>query len=219
MTNPQQHHPQGREAPATPAVSNLPFLIAIVLVLVSAGALGWWLLAGGEETASTASPITLPTDGSIQIAPASELLASDVTGQPPQPGTPAPDFRFTLADDSTMHLSDLQGKKVLLNFWATWCGPCKAEMPDMQALQATYPDDLVVLAVNQQETVEQIVPFAEDLGLTFTLIADEDGTIGDAYAARGLPTTYFINRDGTVHSLHAGLLTREMMEQRVQELP
>ncbi len=217
MTNPHPP-PHGRKAPTAPAVSNLPFLIAIVLVLVSAGALGWWLLAGSNAPPTTATSVTLPTDGSIQIAPTSELLISDVSGQPPQPGTPAPDFRFTLADDSTVQLSDLQGKKVLLNFWATWCGPCKAEMPDMQALQVSYPDDLVVLAVNQRETVDRIVPFAEELGLTFTLVADEDGTIGDAYAARGLPTSYFINRDGTVHAMHAGLLPRDMMEQRVQEM-
>ncbi len=118
-------------------------------------------------------------------------------------GQRAPDFTLVRADTGeTVSLSDLRGQTVVLNFWATWCPPCRAEMPELEAayLEQGYPDDLVVLGVNQEETVEQVMRFMDDFSLTFPVVLDTDAAVRKRYAVPGLPATFFIDREGVIRA-------------------
>ncbi|OAN44859.1 alkyl hydroperoxide reductase [Chloroflexus islandicus] len=132
------------------------------------------------------------------------------------PGEKAPDFSYTLAD-GTYKLSDLRGKPVIVNFWATWCLPCVEEMPEFEAARRANPD-LVILAVNRNESTEAIAAFAPKVGVSFPLITDRDGAIGERYGVTNLPTTFFINRDGTIAARHLGALTAARLAERLAEV-
>jgi thiol-disulfide isomerase/thioredoxin len=144
-------------------------------------------------------------------------VAAVPEGQQPVIGEDAPDFSFVLADDQGTSLADLTGKPVVINFWATWCGPCRQEMPDLVALHEENPD-LIVLAVNLQEDLAQVRPFAEEFAMTMPVILDTDGNIGRAYGVRGLPATLFINSDRQIASRWDGMLTAELLADRVATL-
>jgi thiol-disulfide isomerase/thioredoxin len=106
---------------------------------------------------------------------------------------------FTLEDLSgrTVSLSAFEGKVVLLNFWATWCGPCRAEIPSMQALyEELSPQGFEIVAVNLREPVSRVSPFVEQYGMTFPVLLDTTGEIGSVYGASSIPTTYVIDRRG-----------------------
>jgi peroxiredoxin len=152
------------------------------------------------------------------IATESHMLERP-SGEPLNVGDEAPDFAYTLADGTTHQLSDLRGQRVLINFWATWCPPCKAEMPDIQAAYEQYGnDDFMVLAVNSAEEQARVEAFAAEMGLTIPLITNEAGDIGTGYGARGLPTSYFVDRDGTISYRHTGIMTTAFIQQRSEEM-
>jgi thiol-disulfide isomerase/thioredoxin len=134
-----------------------------------------------------------------------------------EPGVPAPDFALALADGRHLRLSDLRGRPVVINFWATWCGPCRIEMPEL--LRAAEADpELVLLAVNLQEEMAAIIPFAEALGMTTPVVLDPAGEVADRFGVRGLPTTVFVGRDGNIHTTYAGILTPAALAERLAEI-
>ncbi|MDH7486022.1 MAG: TlpA disulfide reductase family protein [Anaerolineae bacterium] len=127
-------------------------------------------------------------------------------------GRYAPDFTLTDLNGEAVSLSDWRGQVVLLNFWASWCAPCRQEMPLLQATYSAYADDgLVVLAVNMGEEKRRVENFAADLALTFPVLTDEEITAGTLYRVRGAPTTYFIDRDGVIRQRYVGPLSAEML--------
>ncbi len=131
----------------------------------------------------------------------------------------APDFTLRTLDGKQVTLSDLRGRPVLINFWATWCPPCRLEMPAMQRVYERHKDEgLVILAVNYRETEEQVRPFVEELGLTFSILLDRDGNVANQYRVLGLPTTYFVDRTGRVRQVRVGAMSEDFMETNVQEL-
>jgi peroxiredoxin len=119
-----------------------------------------------------------------------------------QVGERAPDFESVTLDGESVALSDYRGQVVLLNFWATWCGPCREEMPDFEAIyQQRAADGFTVLAVNFAESPEQVAAFVDELGLSFPVVMDESGEInGDVYgsAVSGYPTSLLLDRDGVI---------------------
>lgn len=170
------------------------------------------LLAACMQTSQTNPPLVV---GETPIAAESTLI-----DRKPDwaaiPGERAPDFSYTLPD-GVHKLSDLHGKPVIINFWATWCLPCVEEMPTLDAARRANPD-LVILAVNRSESTEAISAFAPKVGVSFPLITDRDGVISERYGVVNLPTTFFINRDGTIAVRHVGALTRERLAERLAEV-
>jgi thiol-disulfide isomerase/thioredoxin len=133
-------------------------------------------------------------------------------------GDLAPDFQYTLNDGSAHKLSDLRGKKVLVNFWATWCGPCRLEMPDLQRALNDYGDAVVVLGVNKIENREVITPFADEVQVAFPLIPNKSGDISGRYGALNLPTSYFINTDGTIGFRQVGVMNYDFIKKHIDQL-
>jgi thiol-disulfide isomerase/thioredoxin len=113
-----------------------------------------------------------------------------------------------------MRLSDLRGRPVLLNFWATWCIPCRAEMPDLDAALRTYaPQQLAIVGVNNGEKYKQAQSFLDKLGVHFTAFAyDPDSTVAKRYAIQGMPTSYFIDAKGVITRVVLGPLTPAVMK-------
>lgn len=134
-------------------------------------------------------------------------------------GDLAPDFELTTLDGETVRLSDYRGEKVLLNFWATWCPPCRAEMPDMQQFHADH--DATILAVNllgTEKSPEEVEKFLDEYGVTFTVLSDDLNHVASLYNASALPTSYLINSKGEVHNIAVGALNYEMMVQAFDEM-
>lgn len=139
--------------------------------------------------------------GYSEDTPISRLDASMIATSPrPTIGSQAPEFRLLDMNGRPVALSDLKGKVVLLNFWATWCFPCRVEMPSMEVLYRSYRDKgLEILAVSVDEQGPAVTrPFQEDKGLTFPILHDRDYQVGLIYGARSLPMTYIIDRHGVI---------------------
>ena len=139
----------------------------------------------------------------------------------PQPavGHPAPDFTLTRFDTGEeTRLSDLRGKPVILNFWATWCRPCRAEMPALQATYERYGEDLLVIGVDQGEASGVVGPFLEEFGITFPILLDGDMSVGREYRILGLPTTFFIDSQGIVRGVHAGEINSAILAEGIVDI-
>ena len=145
-----------------------------------------------------------------------ELLAEDsvidfglTDDRSPEVGRPAPNFVLPSLDGEPISSEQFRGKTLVLNFWASWCPPCRAEMPDLQALweERLPQDDLVVLAVDflAEDSVDAAAGFVEEFALTFPVVTDTpDGDVGIRYGVRGLPATFFIDRDGILRKVSLG---------------
>jgi thiol-disulfide isomerase/thioredoxin len=166
------------------------------------------LLALALAACATAGGAAAPTAPVVarSIAVDSKIVGDAGQADIPQVGQLAPDFQYTMPDGTTHTLSDLRGKKVLINFWATWCGPCRSEMPDLQRALGEAGGAVVVLGVNKAQELKEIAPFADELGISFLLIANESGDIAGRYAAQNLPTSYFVNSDGTIGLKKTGVM-------------
>ena len=152
------------------------------------------------------------------IAPESKIVGDSGPADLPQVGQPAPDFQYTMPDGSTHTLGQLRGKKVLVNFWATWCGPCRSEMPDLQKALGEVGDSVVVLGVNKAQELKEIAPFADELRISFPLIANQAGDIAGRYGAQNLPTSYFINSDGTIGLRKTGVMNYTFIKTHLDQL-
>ena len=142
------------------------------------------------------------------------FLSADPTGAStngripaPQTGFLAPDFTLETMSGRTYALSALRGNVVVVNLWASWCLPCRAEMPSIQHVHDEYKDrGLVVLAVNStsQDNVAAVDAFVAEFGLTFPVVMDYEGKVAKLYRLTALPTTYFIGRDGVIRKVTVG---------------
>jgi peroxiredoxin len=125
----------------------------------------------------------------------------------PQEGFLAPDFTLKNLDGESFTLSEMRDKVILVNFWATWCPPCRSEMPAMQQVYTDYgSDELLILAVNStnQDRITDIETFVFEQGLTFPVLLDTTGEVYDRYQVRSLPTSFFIDREGLISEVVIG---------------
>ncbi|UOQ87189.1 TlpA disulfide reductase family protein [Gracilibacillus salinarum] len=136
-----------------------------------------------------------------------------------QIGNLAPDFELQTLAGETVRLSDFRGEPVLLNFWATWCGPCRSEMPDMQRFHEDTGAAVLAINLTDTETNTQNVPdFQKEYALTFPILLDEDGKVSKRYEIRPIPTTYIIDSDGIIQFFVFGPLNYEQMKLEFDKL-
>lgn len=138
-------------------------------------------------------------------------------------GKVAPDFELAKLDGTEVKLSDLKGKKVILNFWATWCGPCQQEMPDMEAFYKEHKGNVEILAINYTPSEkgggeEKVSNFAKEKGITFPVLLDKNIDVTTAYKVITIPTSYFIDTKGVIQDKFIGPMTQKEMEKRITKL-
>ncbi|MDT0161182.1 MULTISPECIES: peroxiredoxin family protein [Bacillaceae] len=179
------------------AASIMAIAIAIVLVNV-------WKSSPPEEPVQTST----------------EEEESPPASSAPEEGAVPPDFELTTLAGETVRLSDYKGQKVILNFWATWCPPCKAEMPHMQKFYEENKDkDVEILAVNLTNAdngTKAIESFVQEYGLTFPIPLDQDGQLGVQYQVFSIPTSYIIDTNGVVSKKIIGPMDEEMIKNLVK---
>ncbi len=166
----------------------------------------------------TATWVSLPTETPIPTATPSP--AATKLPVAPVPGALAPDFVVSDPDGNPIQLSAYRGKRVLLNFWATWCPPCRVEMPALQEAYTSYAgDDFVILAINYLESSEDIKAFLQSNGLTFPVGIDSSGEVFRSYRVASIPTSLFLDRNGVVLAVYRGPLTKEAIDQVLARAP
>ena len=140
---------------------------------------------------------------------ASPVATNEVDGVPIgiSVGRRAPDFSGTTVDGETVNLRDFRGRTVLVNVFASWCGPCIAETPHLVEASEAYPEDFVVLGVNLQESSDAVLAYLADFGIAYPLVMDPNSEITSVYQPIGLPTSWFIDSDGIVTYVHVGPMT------------
>ena len=186
-----------------------------------------------SESASVAPPVSSGEEDNHSEPKSSAPASSEAESSEPEeeiPEIPAPDFTLTDQNGNTHTLSDYKGQVVFLNFWATWCGPCKQEMPDIQAMYEEFNqnnDDVVILGVanpktdevpyNQDGTIEEVTQFLSDNGYTYPVVMDTTGEIFASYGVTAFPTTFMIDKEGNVFGYITGTLTDSLMHDIVQQ--
>lgn len=173
-----------------------------ILIAIVVGMLGWAVY----EFASSSGNEIVPSDSVETI----DEIGIDK-------GYIAPDFELTTLDGERVRLSDYRGKRVMLNFWATWCPPCRAEMPDMQKFYENK--DVVILAVNLIETEshpDNVQDFIDEFGITFTIPLDEGSNVASQYEIFAYPTSLMIDSNGYIQSKFMGAINYDIMVQQFE---
>lgn len=137
-------------------------------------------------------------------------------------GLKAPEFELETLAGEEVKLSDFQGKKVMINFWATWCPPCKEEMPDMEELHKKTSDDVVILAVNI-DPENDVKGFASDMGVTFPILMDKKSDkqpklVNEIYQLISIPSTFFLDEEGIIRYKYVGALKLKEMENYISQI-
>lgn len=194
-------------------------LVVIGLLMVT----GWMDTLSGSLASSDPQPT--PT---VQVTQQPEVTDTpEATDAPEESQAPIPALDFTLTDQfgNTHTLDQYKGKTILLNFWATWCGPCRSEMPDLQAVYEDYGNnekDLVVLGVaapnlGQEGSAEDITAFLEENGYTYPTLMNEDASLFYSYGISSFPTTFMIDKNGNVYGYIMGAQSREVFDDIIQQ--
>jgi peroxiredoxin len=148
-------------------------------------------------------------------------LAASLSAAAVQPSAPAPGFTLRSADGSNLSLQEQRGRVVLINFWATWCAPCKQEMPHLNRLHDKYRSSgLVLLGINIDDDPRNGIAGAGKLGLRFPVLLDADKQVSRLYELASMPSTVVIDRDGRVRYIHRGYREgyEALYEQQIREL-
>ncbi|MFP3897081.1 MAG: redoxin domain-containing protein [Anaerolineales bacterium] len=175
------------------------------------------LAACAPEAASTPSPTPVSTqEEKPSITPTKQASTNPKS---PEAGNPAFDFTLQSLGGEEVSLSDFRGQVVMLNFWASWCGPCRIEIPHMIELYNEKRDQgFEIVAVNLREDADRVEDFSQELGMAFPILLDKNGQIGAAYHVRGIPTSIFIDEEGVIRHVHMGTLTESALQRYVADL-
>jgi peroxiredoxin len=146
-------------------------------------------------------------------------ISGEVQTPAPDVGQFAPNFRLRDPHDRIYELKDFEGNIVLLNFWATWCGPCRLEMPLLeQHRQELADENFVILAVNLQESVTAVQAFVDEMGLSFPVLLDEDGHVSEQYRIIGYPSTIIIDSSGRIRTIHIGIISEPQLHEYLGQI-
>jgi len=186
---------------------------------------GIWIVAGVVMVAIIAAAFffgggLLNSQAADQPA-TTESATADLEAKPVA-GFSAPDFTLQTLEGETVNLSDFAGQPVIVNFWASWCGPCRLEMPHLQQTYVDRADDeVVVLGVNltkREPNRDEISAFMDEFGITFPVVLDEVGDVATLYEVRGQPASVFIAPDGIINTVFYGPVTEQFIDDRVEEM-
>jgi peroxiredoxin len=133
-------------------------------------------------------------------------------------GELAPDFTGTTLDGETIRLSDFRGKIVLVNDFASWCGPCLIETPHLVDIYNAEGGEVVIIGLNLEETETHVAGYRDEFDVTYPLVLNQDGALTEIYRPIGLPTSWFIDPDGVIRYVHAGPMTTPMLEEAIAAL-
>ena len=211
---------QQAESQGSSGGRNLIVVFAGFLLLGAALGLllfGGTIFGGGNGDSQTGGSSVLDQ---VSAFPTSEIGIAQIPSNRPvagilEAGDQAYDFTLQDLDGNTVSLVDFRGRPVIVNFWATWCAPCRIEMPELQAAFEQYQDEeLSILALDQDEPIDVArAYFYEEMNLTFTPLLDENSAIATRYGSYSvLPTSYFINGEGLVTAVHRGPMTMSQIE-------
>lgn len=195
---PDRHRPAGTTRPRVPVRRGLAGLLG-ALALVAVGCTG--ATDGADQTTTGASPATSGTDH--------EDGGTTDTATNEDSATPVPDLEVEAFDGDTVTIDDYRGTPLVVNFWASWCPPCVAEMPDLEAVHQASNDQVAFVGVNTQDTVEAAEDLVEQTGVTYDLVRDPDGELFRAFGVFGMPSTFYVDASGAIVHQHTGLLTRD----------
>lgn len=177
------------------------FLIPLLTVILASCGSGSSSQGSAEPDQEYGAPVEVPSAPPEVSAPETAMgkRLSSLGFQTPTADLPAVDFSLKDLSGQEQNLSSYAGKLVFLNFWATWCGPCRAEIPSMEELYLELQNQgFVIVALNSQETDEQVADFVENVGMSFPVLLDTGGRVGAAYSIRAIPTTYIIDPQGYI---------------------
>lgn len=153
---------------------------------------------------------------------ANEPKNAEKTSEGVQIGNRAPDFTLKTLDGRMVKLSDFRGKKVILNFWATWCPPCKAEVPEFEKFyQEQQNDSIEILAVDitaQEKSKEGVTDFIKSYGITYPVVLDEAGVVADTYRISAIPTTFIVDAQGTVRQKVTGAMKYQTLSDALAKI-
>lgn len=169
--------------------------VILILAVILLGAA--WIAQSREQTG---------------IRPAEGLTEAPIAGYA------APDFTLSLTTGETVSLSDFRGQPVVLNFWATWCPPCRAEIPFFQNASRHYNGQVAILGVNDGESLSTVSPFVTEFGMTYPVLLDSDSEVTIRYRVSALPTTIFIDSDGIIQEVFPGIINQAVLESRIEAL-
>ena len=189
-------------------------VLPLVVVAAIVGAI-WYIESRGLPFAEGGSSASSGDYGPLALPP-----GRNPTGRDPSPeeGRAAPDFLLETLDGGRLRLSDLQGKAVLVNFWATWCPPCRSETPHLVAAYDRYRQEgLEIVAVNLQEDGDTIASFVQEYGMQFPVAIDRSGDVAGKYQVIGIPTSFFIDRSGVIRSIYRGPFVGQQSRQAIEE--
>jgi len=134
-------------------------------------------------------------------------------------GNLAHDFTLVTLDGTQVSLADYHGQVVLINFWATWCPPCRAEIPEIEEVyRARKEDGFVVLGINAQEPVRTVEPFVDTFDMSYPVLLDEAGEVIKTYRASGLPMSIVVDQEGVIQKRHVGFLSGAMLRHYLADL-
>jgi peroxiredoxin len=172
----------------------------------------------GIGGAAATEPSTLPQVPEFTQPAVGVVELGATSGDLLEVGDEAYPFSLPDVEGNVVSLSDFRGRPVMLNFWATWCLPCRIEMPELQeALLAYQEDELAILSINEEESKEAVQTFFAEFDLSLTALLDSEGTVGELYRIINMPATVFINPEGQVTAIHRGILSRSQIDDYLAE--
>lgn len=176
-----------------------PIQRRVLYAVILLAGLAWIFIGADRAGTSTAGEIPAPREGFL-----------------------APDFTLETTEGERITLSELRGQAVLVNLWATWCPPCRAEMPAMQKLYDEYKEQgFLVLAINMtyQDNLSAVEPFVQENGLNFPILIEDTGKVAEKYELRSLPSSFFIDRSGVIQEVViGGPMSEALLRTRIESI-